>query len=47
MLANKKVVSPLVDFLKSTMVGVREGVKKRELIWEQKDDHVREKLLTD
>ena len=38
MLANEKAVSPLVDFLKSTEVGAREGANKRELEWERRDD---------
>ncbi len=42
LLANEKAVGPLVDFLKSTEVGAREGAKERELEWERRDDHAGE-----
>ncbi len=46
MLANEKAVGPLLDFLKSTEVGAREGAKERELEWERRVDHAGEELLT-
>lgn len=38
-------MGPLLGFLKSTEVGRREGMKERELEWEQRDDEVGEELL--
>ena len=45
--ANEKAVGLLVDFLKSTEVGAREGARERELEWERRDDQVEEELLMD
>ena len=45
--ANEKAVGLLVDFLKFTEVGAREGAKERELQWERRDDQAGEELLID
>lgn len=45
LLANEKAIGPLVEFLKSTQVGGREGAKEREIEWERRNDQVGEKLL--
>ena len=45
--ANEKAVGLLVDFLKSTEVGAREGAKERELELERRDDQAGEELLID
>ena len=45
--ANEKAVGLLVDFLKSTEMGTREGARERELEWERRDDQVEEELLMD
>ncbi len=42
LLANEKAISPLLDFLKSTEVGGREGAKERELEWQQRIDRAGE-----
>ena len=33
--ANEKAVGPLVEFLKATEVGAREGAREQELEWER------------
>ena len=45
LLANERAKGPLLEYLKSTEVGAREGGKKRELEWERKNDHAGEELL--
>ena len=45
LLANEEAVGPLLEFLKSTEVGGREGVNERELEWMQRDDRVGEEVL--
>lgn len=47
LLANEKAMGRLLDFLKSTEVGGREGKKDRELEWEQRIDHARKCLKID
>ena len=42
-----RAVGLLVDFLKSTEVGAREGARERELEWERRDDQAGEELLID
>lgn len=39
-------MGPLLDFLKSIEVGVREGAKEQKLKYKHKDDQMGEKLLT-
>ena len=45
LLANKKVVAPLLRFLQATDVGGKEGAKEKQLEWEQKNDRAGEDLL--
>ncbi len=47
LLADEKVIGPLLDFLISTEVGGREGAKERELEWERRNDQAGEELLGD
>ena len=39
------LIGPLLEYLKSTEVGGREGGKERELEWERRDDQAGEELL--
>ena len=45
LLVNEKAVAPLLGFLKTTGVRGREGVRERELEWEQRNDRAGEDLL--
>ena len=45
LLADEKAIGPLLEFLKSTEVGGREGAKEREIEWERRNDQVGEELL--
>ena len=45
LLANERAIGPLLEYLKSTEVGGREGGKERELEWERRDDQAGEELL--
>lgn len=38
LLANKKVVTPLFEYLKVTKVGSREGPKEKEQEWRRKNN---------
>ena len=38
---------PLLEFLKSTEVGGREGAREKELEWERRNDQTGEELLED
>ena len=44
-LANKKAITPLLRFLKTTEVGRREGARESEIEWEQRNDRAGEDLL--
>lgn len=46
-LADKKAVGPILEFLKTTEVGSREGAKERELEWERRNDLAGESQLVD
>ena len=45
LLGNEKAVAPLLNFLKRTDVGGREGARERELEWERENDQAGENLL--
>lgn len=45
LLGNEKAVAPLLNFLKRTDVGGREGARERELEWEREDDQAGEDLI--
>ena len=45
LLANERAIGPLLEYLKSTEVGGREGGKERELERERRDDRAGEELL--
>ena len=45
LLANERAIGPLLEYLKSTEVGGREGGKEREVEWERRDDQAGEELL--
>ena len=47
LLANEKAVGPLLEFLKSTEVGGREGAREKEPEWERRNDQTGEELLED
>ena len=47
MLANKRAIRPILQFLKSTKVGNRDKTRERELEWQKKRDQERENQLTD
>lgn len=47
LLAYEKAMGPLLEFLKSTEVGRREGAKERELEWERRNNQAGEELLGD
>ena len=47
LLANEREIGPFLEYLKSTKVGGKEGGKKRELEWEQRNDQAGEELLGD
>ena len=46
-LANERVVRPILQFLKDTEVGSREGRKERELEWQRRSDQEGENELID
>lgn len=46
-MANKRAVGPVLNFLKGTEVGSREGARVRELEWQRRDDHEGEDHLTE
>ncbi len=43
--ANEKAMVSLLDFLKSTKVGGREGAKERGIEWQRRNDQDGEELL--
>lgn len=45
--ADGKALGPLLEFLKATEVGGREGAREREREWERQNDHAGEDLLSD
>ena len=45
LLANKRATRTLLKFLQITEVGGGEGIRERELEWEQKNDQTGEDLL--
>ena len=45
LLANEKAVAPLLNFLKTTEIGGREGAREREVEWERRNDRAGEDLL--
>ena len=45
--ADGRALGPLLEFLKATEVGSREGARERELEWERRNDHAGEDLLSD
>ena len=45
LLANEKAMGPLLEFLKATEVGGREGAREGELEWERRNDQAGEELL--
>ena len=47
LLANERAVGPVLNFLKDTEVGDREGARERELEWQNKRDQEGEDELTD
>ena len=44
LLADEKAMGPFLDFLKSTIVGEREGAKERELEWQRRRDQIGEEV---
>lgn len=46
-MADGKALEPLLEFLKTTEIGGREGARERELEWEQQVNHAGEDLLND
>lgn len=47
LLANRHAVGPLLEFLKNTEVGSREGAVEKEMEWEQRRDQEGEDQLRD
>ena len=47
LVADEKPLGPLLEFLKATEVGGREGARERELECEQRNDQAGEELLND
>ena len=47
LVADEKALGPLLDFLKATEVGCREGAGERGLEWEQRNNQAGEDLLND
>ena len=47
LVADEKALGPLLEFLKTTEVGGKEGAGKREVEWEQQHDRAGEDLLND
>ena len=47
LVADRRALEPLLEFLKATEVGSREGARERELEWERQNDHAGEDLLSD
>ena len=47
LVADEGALGPLLEFLKATEVGGREGARERELEWEQRSDQAGEDLLND
>ena len=45
LLVNERAIGPLLEYLKSTEVGGREGGKERKLEWERRNDQAGEELL--
>ena len=45
LLGNEKAVGPLLNFLKTTGIGGREGAKEREMEWARRQDREGENLL--
>jgi len=45
LLANERAVTPLLEFLKATEVGAKEGAREKELEWKRKNDQAGEELL--
>ena len=45
LLANEKAMGPLLEYLKATEVGGREGAKEGELEWGRRNDQAGEELL--
>ena len=47
LLVNKKIIGPVLRFLKSTEVGTRKRTSEKEEEWERRNDQAGEKLLED
>ncbi len=47
LLANERAVGPILQFLRNTEVGSRDGTRERELEWQRRSDQEGENQLTD
>ena len=47
LLANEQAIGPVLEFLKDTEVGSREGARERELEWQGRNDREGENLLSE
>lgn len=47
LLANEPAVGPILQFLRNTEVGSRDGTRGRELEWQRRSDQEGENQLTD
>ena len=46
-IANERAVGPILQFLRNTEVGSRDGTRERELEWQRRSDQEGENQLTD
>ena len=47
LLANERAVGPILQFLRNTELGSRDGTRERELEWQRRSDQEGENQLTD